>query len=593
MSENLCPHCGQSHRQGARFCTTTGKLIPEIPVPQCPVSTPGVGAPLAAIPVPQESQVGLTGRLSSNAYLHERYIILRKIGQGGMAAVYQASDTLQHGAWAIKEMSDVALTNAQDRNYAIQSFQQEANLLRALSHPNLPKVIDAFTEGGKHYLVMEFVPGNTLQCMLESRMQPFTEAEVLPWALQLCDVLSYLHNQNPKIIFRDLKPSNIMLTPQGQIKLIDFGIVRFFKPWKTKDTVALGTPGYAAPEAAGGQTDERSDLYSLCVTLHQLLTLNDPLKTMFGMPPARQLNPQVSVELERILASGLQNRRELRWQSVSEMRAELARYKMSLVTGQYPIPGYSPTQQAMVAPVAGTVRAGYTPEQGRSAPAAQMGYVPTRAAPLPLTPDVSGPAPLHTSRPTTRLLMAAARLSGRQLALLATAVIVLLVAGAWFLAPALAETGINWNYVPITAIFGALGYAAYPKRGVAFASHVLLTSALTATVWMRLGIPPGYSLGGMILGVLIGGAFMEVWVSFLPKVKGGQDSEGWGREAGWLAIMEVISTIIFYGLTTRWISGLNPIQWIMSAFLGIAGWFMGDFLQQYMLYKQTGLRRLN
>jgi serine/threonine-protein kinase len=309
MSTIICPHCGGSHRSSARFCPATGKPI------QREV------APLDL----QEETPGLTGRLPANSILNNRYLILRKVGHGGMAAVYQAADTRQPGTlWAIKEMSDAALSSVQERDYAMRAFQQEANLLRSLAHPNLPRVIDAFTEGGKHYLVMEFVSGESLQVMLEKRARPFSEAEVLPWALQLCDVLAYLHNQDPIIIFRDIKPSNIMLTPQGQIKLIDFGIARFFKPGKTKDTLALGTPGFAAPEAVTGQTDERSDIYSLCATLHNLLTGHDPVKTMFNIPPARQLNPAISVAMERILMRGLQNHRDLRWRSAADLRTECA-----------------------------------------------------------------------------------------------------------------------------------------------------------------------------------------------------------------------------------------------------------------------------
>ena len=555
-------------------------------------------APLSGqVPVeqpPVQALAGLTGRLPANAFLRNRYIILRKIGQGGMAAVYQVADTQQPGPqWAIKEMSDAALAN-QDRAYAVQAFLQEANLLRTLSHPNLPKVIDVFAEGGKYYLVMEFVPGETLQAMLEKRgsNQPFTEAEVLPWAVQLCDVLSYLHSQNPPIVFRDLKPANIMITPQGQVKLIDFGIVRFFKPEKAKDTVALGTPGYAAPEALAGQTDARSDIYSLCVMLHQLLTQNEPLKNMFNIPPARRLNPAVSEGMEGLLVRGVQNQREMRWQSARAMRVELiglmgsaagqpvSAARRAVTASDMVAPGWGRSVAASARPASDVFPQEMWEESGTAASgdlSAPGGYHPTAMV-----------TPRSTSRPTTRLIVAARQLSGRQLAFLVVGVAAALVLGTVFLAPALAQISIDWNNVPIFALFGALGYSAYPKRGAAFVSHALLSTVLVATLWLRIG-SQGYSWAALALGVLISGAFMEVWVSFLPKIKGPGSGEGsgdtWMREVAWIAGMAFIGTTLFMGLTTNWATGLSIGQWLVSAVLGGMGWFLGDLLQQYLLQR--------
>lgn len=640
MSGIICPHCGQVHREGAKFCATTGKLIPEVGVSSAGVQSAGGASPAASgqaqpgasssprvLPASQPPaasspmQAGLTGRLPPNSFLRSRYLILRKVGHGGMAAVYQAADTSQPGTqWAIKEMSDAGVS-ASDREYAVQSFMQEGNLLRALNHPNLPRVTDVFTEAGKHYLVMEFVAGQTLQSMLDERTQPFSQTEVLNWALQLCDVFVYLHSQNPKIIFRDLKPSNIMLTPQGQIKLIDFGIVRFFKPGKTRDTMALGTPGYAAQEAIAGQTDERSDLYSLCVTLHQLLTLNDPAKTMFRHPPARQLNPMVSEGFSRILERGIQNQRELRWGSMAEMRSELAR-----LAGQLGIPYAARASMAFVAPVQPggmnrAVSASAQPPVGQASPPAgqmrtqvspvapaqpgvaypqQHSYTPGAANPpgVPYQPAYqAGPggtvrASLSTSRPTTRLIVAAAQFSGRQLAAFAIGAVVFLVLAAVLLAPVMQRTGFDWNNVPIIAIFGALGYTAYPKRGSAFVSHAVLSAILTATVWLRLGSSQGYTWLSLGLATLLSGAFVEIWAMFLPKIKGDRGDEAWLREAVWMVVMAVIATMLFFGLVTGWITGWKPAQLLISAVLGLIGWFLGDMLKQYLLYRKTGLRKL-
>jgi len=570
-SEIICPHCGQPHRSTAKFCNTTGKLLP--PVGGGSASTSGTPAgsvaPSAGTPVgpagtpvgPTGSSIGQTGRLPANFMLQNRFLILQKIGQGGMAAVYKVTDTWQGGAvWAVKEMSDAAIPNQQDRTYAVQSFQQEGSLLQSLNHPNLMKVSDIFCEGGKFYLLMEFIPGSTLDAMLSARGR-FSEPEVIPWALQLCDVLDYLHTHTPPIIFRDLKPGNIMITPTGQVKLIDFGIVRFFKPGKTKDTQALGTPGYCAPEATSGQTDARSDIYSLCVTLHQMLTGYDPGMAMFSLPPARQLNPAVSAGLEEIISKGVQLRREQRWASAAEMRSEL----IHLAYGEVAVNGVA------VAKVAGT--------------GTQKATAPGVAG------QAGGAGAPATSRPTTRLLMAAARLSGRQMAFLAACAALAVVVLAMLLTRPLAEIGYNWNTIPVMAIFGVIGYAAYPKRGSAFITHSLLTVALVAAVWTRLEWRP-YSWNTLFLGVVISGMFMELWLIFLPRIKGsGGGSETWQRELIWLIGMAVIGISLFLGFTTGWQEGLKPIQWVVCAILGAAGWFLGDLLQQYLLYKQTGFRR--
>ena len=440
-------------------------------------------------------------------------------------------------------MSAAAITNPQEQAYAVQSFQQEANLLRTLNHPNLPKVVDFFTESGKHFLVMEFVPGKSLEAWLTSRREPFPERQVLPWAIQLCDVMSYLHTRNPPIIFRDLKPSNIMLTPQGQIKLIDFGIVRFFKPGKTKDTLALGTPGYSAPEATHGQTDERSDIYSLCVTLHQLLTYHDPATTIFSLPPARQINPAVSPPMEQILNRGTQSKRELRWSNVNEMREALTR------------------MGAQVAGIGTRVSAG-----GRAINVAK------------------------TSRPTTRLVMAAAQLSAAQLALLVSGLLFGIVVMTWLLAPILDDLNVNWNNVPLMAIFGALGYAAYPKRAAAFIAHCVLTTAMVATVWARVG-EQSFTVGKLIFAVITSGLFMEFWLVFIGFIRGKEGKDAWMREAVWLVGMSVIGMALFFGIVTNLRSGYHPLQLLFAALFGGVGWFLGDLIQQYFVFRKTGARR--
>jgi serine/threonine-protein kinase len=256
----------------------------------------------------------------------ERYKILNRIGQGGMGAVYLVQDQhLKNRQWAMKEMSDANITNPLERRQAIDAFQGEAKLLGQLAHTNLPKVIDVLSQGNKHYLVMDYIEGKTLEDLLLERQQPFSEAEVLRWAAQLCEVLSYLHHQTPPIIFRDFKPANIILTPSGDVKLIDFGIARLFKKGKSGDTVKLGTPGYAPVEQYGqGQTDVRSDIYALGVTLHRLLTGYDPTDKPFDpLPKTRQLNPVISVALERVIEQATQTEAQSRFQTAAEMKQAL------------------------------------------------------------------------------------------------------------------------------------------------------------------------------------------------------------------------------------------------------------------------------
>jgi serine/threonine protein kinase len=246
-----------------------------------------------------------TGRLSPQSLLQQRYLILGQIGRGGMGAVYKAEDTRFSRRYvAIKEMSQSHL-NTVELEMAIARFQQEADMLASLVHPNLPRITDRFSDQERSYLVMDFIDGKTLlQLLKETPNHQLPVAQVLYYARQLCDVLIYLHGHQPPIIFRDLKPTNVMITPRDQVFLIDFGIARSFKEGKSQDTFFLGSPGYAPPEQHGyAQTNPRSDLYGLGATLHYCLTGRDPFyaQDRFSFPPVQQLNPQVPPELDRLI----------------------------------------------------------------------------------------------------------------------------------------------------------------------------------------------------------------------------------------------------------------------------------------------------
>jgi serine/threonine protein kinase len=267
-----------------------------------------------------------TGLLPPDTLIHERYQIVDKLGQGGMAAVYKVKDLgdKRGGLRAIKEMGQASLKDS-EREQAIANFHAEAELLRKLDHPGLPKFYEQFEQDDRYYLVMEFIDGETLETRQEKAGgKALPETDVMEWARQICSVLTYLHERRPPIIFRDLKPGNIMLSKDGKIKLIDFGIARIFRRDKTHDTQVLGTPGYAPPEQYGkGQTDQRSDVYALGVTLHQLLTGYDPSSTPFSLPPIHSLNPNVSPHLQVAIEKATKLKRDERFESIPDMYTAL------------------------------------------------------------------------------------------------------------------------------------------------------------------------------------------------------------------------------------------------------------------------------
>jgi serine/threonine protein kinase, bacterial len=263
--------------------------------------------------------------LRSGDILQTRYRIVREVASGGMGKVYLAEDTHLPGyRIAIKEMSPDQVP-VPDRGWAVSAFQQEAQLLATLNHPGVVRVSDHFSEGGNWYLVMEFIEGQTLESYVEGAPRGLLLPVALGYIDQVCAVLHYLHNWNPPIIFRDLKPGNIMISPRGEVKLIDFGIARFFKTGQTRNTVNLGTPGYASPEHSSGQTDRRSDVYSLGVLLLQLVTGYDPTQASvpFLLPPARSLNPNVPVSVEETIRRATQMAPAQRFQNVVEFRQAL------------------------------------------------------------------------------------------------------------------------------------------------------------------------------------------------------------------------------------------------------------------------------
>jgi tRNA A-37 threonylcarbamoyl transferase component Bud32/multisubunit Na+/H+ antiporter MnhG subunit len=313
-----------------------------------------------------------TGRLTPQSFLQERYLIIGTAGQGGMGAIYEAIDTLAvpQQRVAIKEMSQSQSQDQKTLAKAVRHFRLEAAILRTLDHPNIPRVYDSFSEHDRQYLVMDFIEGQTLlQMLYAAGNNPLQLGNVLNYACQLCDVLSYLHRQYPPVMFRDLKPSNVMVTPDGHLYLIDFGIARFFN--KQGDTEVALSIGYAAPEQYQGNASPSSDLYGLGVTIFCCLTATDPMQNKptffdFDFRLLRFCNPQAPQALDHLLMCLLDRDAEQRPASADAVRQELnhimADMHMPPVPQQIILPGGS---------------AGYSPN------APTLPYGPTITPPLP------------------------------------------------------------------------------------------------------------------------------------------------------------------------------------------------------------------
>jgi serine/threonine-protein kinase len=281
--------------------------------------------------------------LGAGKVLNNRYEIVRRIGGGGMGAVYLAKDrNLGEVPRAVKEMIESHLDDSQHEK-AIADFKRESLLLTELEHPSIPTVYDYFyeDESERFYLVMKFIPGSDLASRLRGttggRIDELTATE---WGVQIADVLHYLHTRPQPIIYRDLKPANLMLDSNlNRIMLIDFGIARWVNK-KEKGVTAVGTMGYAPPELFGGHADPRVDIYSLGATMFHLVTGSDPQDNpllIFDFtknPRPRQINPALSTEMERLLIRAVEYKPEHRFQTGAELRDALNAHLEKLRSGQ-------------------------------------------------------------------------------------------------------------------------------------------------------------------------------------------------------------------------------------------------------------------
>jgi eukaryotic-like serine/threonine-protein kinase len=311
-------------------------------------------------PVGETARAGSTGgrkpastQLEPGIALNNRYEIVRRIGGGGMGAVYLAKDRhLGDAPRAVKEMVESHLDPTQHEK-AIGDFKRESLLLTSLEHPSIPTIYDYFydEEKGRFYLVMKYISGGDFAGRLRNAPNGrIDEKTVADWGMQVADVLDYLHKRPKPIIYRDLKPANLMIDGNtGRVMLIDFGIARWVAP-QEKGVTAVGTMGYAPPELFSGKVEPRSDIYSLGATMFHLITGSDPQDNpllIFDFtknPRPRQINPSLSSEMERILMRAVEYKPEGRFRSAAEMRDVLNNHLERMRRGEITY-GATPAQQ--------------------------------------------------------------------------------------------------------------------------------------------------------------------------------------------------------------------------------------------------------
>lgn len=344
VQQILCPKCHKPNLRRARFCQHCGHDV-----------------------------------ILNNA--GPRYYITRVIKEGGQGAVFEAIGD-DDRTYAIKQMLD-RFTDPRERDEAIARFEAEAKILERLRHPSIPRVYADFKDEGYHYLAMDFVRGSDLEDIIR-RERFIPEERALRWADQICDVLEYLHQQKPPIIFRDIKPSNVMIEPDGNVKLIDFGIAKVFQP--SQRGTQIGTPGYAPPEQYQGIATPESDIFSLGATLHHMLTGRDPRdEPPFSFPPVYALRPNVSKRTSDAIMKALKMKPEERYRSVAEFRQAL-------------LPERAPAQVRVVPatqalPASAQVAAPATPQPvaAAAAPSVPQPTVPPASRVTPVTPPLAAP----------------------------------------------------------------------------------------------------------------------------------------------------------------------------------------------------------
>jgi eukaryotic-like serine/threonine-protein kinase len=319
----FCPVCGTQVGPEEPFCGRCGATQDPVP-PAIPLEARS-GRVEDRMPDSKKSKQAPTHQLEPGTLLLDRYLIVKRVGGGGMGSVYQARDKrLADRLCAVKEMIEM-FADQNQRAKAVEDFKREAEVLAQLDHPSIPTVFDYFIETGRYYLVMRWIGGGDLAEQMRIRGGTVDEAAVTKWAIQICDVLHYIHSQKPPIIYRDLKPANLMLDDKsGRVMLVDFGIARIVRPTE-KGVTAIGTMGYAPPELFAGKVEPRSDLYSLGATMFHMLTGSDPQDNpllIFDFsknPRPRQINRDITPEMEHILSKAVAHKPEDRHTNALEL----------------------------------------------------------------------------------------------------------------------------------------------------------------------------------------------------------------------------------------------------------------------------------
>jgi tRNA A-37 threonylcarbamoyl transferase component Bud32 len=266
---------------------------------------------------------------ASERVVGQKYRILAEIGKGGMSTVYLALDSTLNKQWAVKEIRHIS--DKDQRRLVIGGLISEANLIKTFDHPAIPRIVDLIEEHGSLYIVMDYVEGRSLRKVLKEE-GPQSEENVVAWGIQLCDVLDYLHRRTPPIVYRDMKPSNVMVTPEGATRVLDFGIACEMPPAEGPlpegYNASVGTPGFAAPEQYDefGRCDARTDVYGLGATLYTLLVGKEVKGEPYEAPPLRQVLPGASAGLERVLARAMQKDPNQRFQDCAEFAYALEHY---------------------------------------------------------------------------------------------------------------------------------------------------------------------------------------------------------------------------------------------------------------------------
>jgi serine/threonine protein kinase len=326
----FCPECGNQLQPGELVCGECGARQEPAPLPAPPVVIEARSGYIEdRMPESKKPKQAPTHQLEPGTLLLDRYLIVHRVGGGGMGSVYQARDRrLADRLCAVKEMIELFADQSQ-RAKAVEDFKREAEVLAQLDHPSIPTVFDYFIEGGRYYLVMRWIGGGDLAEQMRLRGGIVDEATVTKWAIQISDVLHYIHTQKPPIIYRDLKPANLMLDDKnGRVMLVDFGIARIVRPTE-KGVTAIGTMGYAPPELFAGKVEPRSDIYSLGATIFHMMTGSDPQDNpllIFDFsknPRPCQINPAISPEMERILMKTVAHKPEDRYANALELMRAL------------------------------------------------------------------------------------------------------------------------------------------------------------------------------------------------------------------------------------------------------------------------------